>query len=280
MSIKVYMANMPHHKNYNAIINYSKLKLVSDVNECDVVYSPAYSDIILSTDKPIICGPHFSVFPDKHVELITNKKNIIYIMPSEWPKKFWENFKICNGLIIKSIPFGVDTERFKSNNEDTDKKNVFLYIKNRCPEDIYFMINFLQYKNINYRIFDYRSRYNEEDYLNYLKTCKYGVWLDAHESQGFALQEALSCNVPLLVWNVKYMSQEYLSNYENIEATSIPYWDERCGEFFYHYKELENTYNKFINNLDNYKPREYILENLSRDKCEDLFINEILKLSS
>jgi len=281
MTIKVYMANMPHHKNYNAIINYSKLKLVNDISECDVIYSPEYSNIILSTDKPVICGPHFSVFPNEHqINPIKTKKNLIYIQPSEWAKKAWVDFKICNELTIKSVPFGVDTEKFKPNDEGTEnyKNNIFLYIKRRCPNEINFMINFLQKKNVNYKIFDYVSRYNEEEYLEYLKTCKYGVWLDAHESQGFALEEALSCNVPLFVWNVKYMSQEFLSNYKDIEATTIPYWDNRCGEFFYDYNELESTYNKFITNLDNYKPREYILENLSRDKCEELFINEINNL--
>lgn len=281
MTIKVYMANMPHHKNYNAIINYSKLKLVNDISECDVIYSPEYSNIILSTDKPVICGPHFSVFPNEHqINPIKTKKNLIYIQPSEWAKKAWVDFKICNGLTIKSVPFGVDTEKFKPNDEGTEnyKNNIFLYIKRRCPNEINFMINFLQKQNVNYKIFDYVSRYNEEEYLEYLKTCKYGVWLDAHESQGFALEEALSCNVPLFVWNVKYMSQEFLSNYKDIEATTIPYWDNRCGEFFYDYNELESTYNKFITNLDNYKPREYILENLSRDKCQELFINEINNL--
>jgi len=281
MTIKVYMANMPHHKNYNAIINYSKLKLVNDISECDVIYSPEYSNIILSTDKPVICGPHFSVFPNEHqINPIKTKKNLIYIQPSEWAKKAWVDFKICNELTIKSVPFGVDTEKFKPNDEGTEnyKNNIFLYIKRRCPNEINFMINFLQKQNVNYKIFDYVSRYNEEEYLEYLKTCKYGVWLDAHESQGFALEEALSCNVPLFVWNVKYMSQEFLSNYKDIEATTIPYWDNRCGEFFYDYNELESTYNKFITNLDNYKPREYILENLSRDKCEELFINEINNL--
>ena len=52
-------------------------------------------------------------------------------------------------------------------------------------------------------------------FFNYLQNSKYGIWLDAHESQGFALQEALSCNVPLLVWNISSMNQEYNSTYNN-----------------------------------------------------------------
>ena len=99
--------------------------------------------------------------------------------------------------------------------------------------------------------------------------------MDAHESQGFALEEALSCNVPLLIWNVTSMNQEHGSSYSDIPATTIPYWDERCGEYFYSENELENTFNKFVSNIETYKPREYIVDNLSFDVCEQKLINVI-----
>ena len=138
-----------------------------------------------------------------------------------------------------------------------------------------FLENFLRFKNISYRIFSYVDRYDENDYLDYLQNSKYGIWLDAHESQGFALEEALSCNVPLLVWNVNSMNQEYGSNYNNIPATTIPYWDETCGEFFYDSNELNNTFENFISKLDTYKPRDFILNNLSVDICENNLIDLI-----
>ena len=86
-----------------------------------------------------------------------------------------------------------------------------------------------------------------------------------HESQGFAIEEAMSCNVPLLVWDSVYMSQEQGYNYPNIPCTSIPYWDSRCGETFYKKEDLEKTFDIFITKL--YQPREYIMEQLSLEKC-------------
>ena len=53
--------------------------------------------------------------------------------------------------------------------------------------------------------------------------------LDAHESQGFAIQEALFA-IPF-VWNVSSMSQEEGARYQPIPATSIPYWDNSCRIF-------------------------------------------------
>jgi hypothetical protein len=77
-----------------------------------------------------------------------------------------------------------------------------------------------------------------------------------------------------LVWDVTSMGQAYGYNLPNIPATTIPYWDNRCGEKFYNVNDFELTYNKLIENINNYKPREFILENLSIEKCE----NKLIKL--
>jgi glycosyltransferase involved in cell wall biosynthesis len=153
--------------------------------------------------------------------------------------------------------------------------SIFLYYKSRSPEDLSFMLNFLEKLNIHVRVFSYTSKYNEEDYINYLHNSKFGIWLDAHESQGFALEEALSCNVPLFVWNITSLNQEYGSNYPNLPATSIPYWDNRCGESFTTISEIQDKFQIFMDNLTSYKPREYVLENLSMGVCENKLINII-----
>ena len=72
------------------------------------------------------------------------------------------------------------------------------------------------------------------------------------------------------------MNQEYGYNYADIPATVIPYWDERCGEYFYNNTELEKTFDLFISKIETYKPREYILENLSVEKCSERFLELLL----
>jgi len=111
-----------------------------------------------------------------------------------------------------------------------------------------------------------------------LQQSKYGIILDAHESQGFAIEEALSCNVPLLVWSAQTMNQEYQSNYNVIPCTTIPYWDERCGEYFHKVSDLVDAFQLFQVKLENnqYNPRQYILDNLSTSKCAERFM-ELIK---
>ena len=147
-------------------------------------------------------------------------------------------FNVESIIPLKVFYFPVNTKKFKPM-ENIKKEKVFIYFKRRKQEELTFLKKFLHNKNIEFKVFDYVKRYKEEDYLKYLQESKYGIILDAHESQGFAIEEALSCDVPLLVWNVTSMNQEEGINYPDIPATSIPYWDNRCGESFYNKEEFE-----------------------------------------
>ena len=278
-----------HQKNNNAMMNYKNIFLyiidnIEMLNQVDLtlfdcIYSPGISINVNKYPKiKFIFGPHFSVFPEKqHMDIITGNK-IIYIQPSNWVRDIWKYNKLCQNIKVVTLPFGVDTNKFNEIKPLEERNQVFLYYKRRTPSELEVVLNFLKIKGIQPKIFNYELKYNEEDFLNCLNNSKFGIWIDAHESQGFALQEALSCNIPLLVWNVTSMSQEFNSSYSNISATTIPYWDERCGEYFNNEDDLEITFNCFINKINLYKPREYILENLTFDICEQKLIDIIQNL--
>ena len=276
----LYLCNWNHPKNHNALIHYKNIKFTQvttlnsiDLSKFNAVYSP---DISINTNlypnTKFIFGPHFSIFPEKNqIDMISNP-NTIYIQPSEWVVKLWKDYTVCNNLKIKVLPFGVETEKFTEIKPINERNKVFIYYKSRAPQDLEFIKYFLNNKNIEYTVFSCYDKYNEDDYLTYLHDSIYGIWVDAHESQGFALEEALSCNVPLFVWNIKSMNQEYNSTYNDIPATTIPYWDERCGEFFYNNNDIEEKFNLFLSRINTYKPREYVLENLSMEECEKKLI--------
>lgn len=276
--------NSLHHKNkigLELMLQYLKCDYkygtIQDINDYEYIYSP--SNPINSSkypDKKFIFGPHFSVFPNRLLLNIKNiKNNSVYIQPSKWAVNVWKLLNAENYIPLKVFPFPVNIDTFKpDNNEKKDK--VFIYFKRRKPDELSYIETILKNKNIDYKIFDYVKRYNEKDYIKYLQQSKYGIILDAHESQGFAIEEALSCNVPLLVWNTKIMSQEYGSRYPDIPCNTIPYWSEKCGDFFYEQNEFENKLEHFLNKSEQYEPRKYILDNLSVEKCANNFI-ELLK---
>jgi hypothetical protein len=286
-----------HHKNINALRLYKNIDVlyVEDINqlyylplkEFDALFSPCYPiDVSLFPDiKHFIFGPHLTIFPEYHIikPILSNRTDttVSYLLLSKWVKEFWQTYPICKNLSLHDFPFGVDTTRFCDNGGNVPnvpnslKGEVFVYFKRRNPTELYMVLQFLQRHNIPFKVFDYVKTYSEDDYIKCLQNAKYGIWIDAHESQGFALQEALSCNVPLLVWNIKSMKDEYGSSYDDLFATTIPYWDERCGEVFYKSDDFITTFNRFLSGIDcnQYKPREFVLETLSIDVCEKHFMN-------
>ena len=276
-----------HIKNLNFILKCKKIDFTiidwvddfykMDISSFDIVYSPYHPiDVSQYPNTKFIFGPHFSVFPEKnHMDMIKGSTNFVYIQPSEWAANAWINNPLCKDINIQSFAFGVDTEKFSPIKPILEREKVFIYFKYRNPLDLQLIETFLTIKNYDFRIFSYKNRYSEEEYIEYLQNSKFGIWVGGHESQGFALEEALSSDVPLFVWNVKSMKQEYGSNYHDIPATTIPYWDERCGEYFYNPTEIEDKFNIFISKIDTYKPREYILENLTIELCENKLINII-----
>jgi len=286
----LFINNGMHHKNLHAIRNYKNINITEIVNEkeldmynvseYDCIYSPALPiDINKYPETVCLFGPHFGVFPDNKMLGIKSKKSA-FIVPSQWCVDVYSSFKECENLQIKLVPFGVDTERFNETMPIQNRNRVFIYFKGRNPQELFFIENILRVNNVEYRVFSYRDRYDENEYIEYLQNAKYGIWLDAHESQGFALEEALSCNVPLLVWSVTSMNQEYGQHYANVPATTISHWDDSCGEVFYDVNEFGEKINLFLSNLNTYKPREFILEKLSMDVCEQQLINIITKLKN
>jgi hypothetical protein len=279
----LYITTWMHHKNHHALMNYKNIefKMINSIHE---LINPEEYDCVISPSEPIdtskypnakfIFGPHFSVFPDENL-LKIQTKNAVYNNLCDWVRNDWQKSPYCSNIKSITMPFGVDTERFKPTKPINERDKIFVYFKNRHPNELYLLEKYLKTKNIEYKMFHYEHRYHEADYMNYLQESKYGIWLGRHESQGFALQEALSANVPLLVWNVKSMNQEYGCNYEDIPATVVPYWDNTCGETFYNYEELETTHNILLQNIGKYNPRKFIEENLCMEVCEQKLIKTI-----
>lgn len=283
MTYKLYIGpgTWMHSKNkigLDLFISNNFFNLVDNIDDAQIILYmspyPTNSDRVNDIDilsskyknKMIILGPHFSVFPTPYIcNLISPYNNIFFNTLSDWVANFWKKDIKGNINIIK-LPYPVDVKLFNPDNNIEKSNNAFIYLKFRNISEIVNIHNFLLNNNYNVKIFNYEQKYNEEEYISYLKKCSFGVWVGINESQGFALEEALSLNIPLIVYNVKNMGKEkgYEHNelYCNTKSTTIPYWDERCGEVFYNEEDFEKTYINFLIKYENYRPREYILENL------------------
>ena len=190
-------------------------------------------------------------------------------MPCNWVKDKYKRF--LPESILEVWPVGIDTKEFSEVTKSSDQLfDCLIYFKSRSPEELNFVTSLLDSFNQKYALVQY-GNYSEDNFKKIIKNSKYCFSLDDTESQGIALQEIMSSNLPMFVWDVDkwtYRGPEY-----ECPATSVPYWDPMCGEKTSIKEEIKDKFHMFINNLNNYTPRQFILDNLNLEKQAQELIN-------
>jgi hypothetical protein len=236
--------------------------------------------------NPIIAGIGLMTHPSEWPDLFKQYPVATYLQHSEWTRNIYAARYGTDKCGI--WPAGIDTEKW-SPAEQTEKKiDVLVYSKimwdkQRTNEDLKApIIKKLEQKGLSYREIIY-GQYDENAFHDLLLQSRSMLFLCEHESQGFALCEALSMNVPVLAWDQGYWLDPNRFKWgedELVPATSVPYFDERCGMRFKNLEAFDNLFERFWIKIGNkgFKPREYILENLTLKKSAErmlAIINEI-----
>jgi hypothetical protein len=174
------------------------------------------------------------------------------------------------------LPFAVDVNKFTP----SEKTGLpVIYIKRR---DVAFLDTIIQKIKSNVIIFDYSKGYDENYFIECISKAPYAIWLGITESQGFAFQEILSCNTPIFVFDCKSARPKNdpgnpLENYlpgHPLTGTTASYFDESCG-FVSSDENWGSDIVNFLDNLNNYSPRNFVINNLSPDACRKAWITKL-----
>ena len=207
-----------------------------------------------------IIGPQVWMFDGYGQFLIENQNYYKRIIaPSEWVKnKFITKFNLPED---KLAVWPVGIEEF--NNIREPNYDCLIYFKRRDQSELDAVKKFLVSNDLSYRMVEYGT-YGEDGFKQLVNSAKFCFLINGTESQGIAVQEIMSMGVPIIAWDIK----EWLDQGEayRVPATSIPYWDERCGEVFFNKDELEETFSKFYATINEYDPKSFIRDNLSFSK--------------
>lgn len=231
----------------------------------------ALREVVKLNDVFPVIGPNLYVTP-RQIPTDMDLSKTLYLHPSPWVIDMWREGGF-NRAPLKAWPTGIDTDEFVPY-RDT-KTEVVIYFKERYSEELAYIENILTNQKISYSVLHY-GHYNETEYHSKLATAKYLIWLGRQESQGIALEEALSTNVPILVWDVPKLGHwqsnpEAMAVFNDQEnnftgATSAYYFDSKCGIIVRDRIDLEKSILSLENNYQTYNPRQYITENLSLAK--------------
>lgn len=275
-----------HHKNVEGIermcksmsIMFEKTNDRNRLNTVDYDYLWLPLIFVSPDDIPenvyILYGPQYFVFPDN--SWLSGPRNekwskrCVFTVLSEWNCIVHKEFIQESVIQMKAIPFGV--------NDAISCERIFppiydciIYFKNRYPS---LLENVVSSKGLIYRVFSYGS-YSNDDFLNSLRQSKFCIWIGSHESQGFAFQECMMTNTPMLVLDATSMFDEYnghnmiyssLLGTKELKATSATCWTDECGE--------KCTLDNFLEKLEliqsrfeSYNPRKVIVEQRSDKVC-------------
>ena len=256
--------NGPHKVVDNLIKSLDQEKIGYAINEekyehnfliqYDAVAHEKHSKIEQETT---IIGPQVWLF-DGYGQFLIENQNYYkkLIAPSQWVKdKFINKFNLPEEKIA-IWPVGI--EEFDNVREPS--YDCLIYFKRRDESELSAVKKFLVSRGLSYRMVEYGG-YDEIGFRNLVNQAKFCFLINGTESQGIAVQEIMSMGVPIIAWDIK----EWLDQGEayRVPATSVPFWDERCGEKFYSIDKLEETFDNFYARINDYDPKAYVKENLS-----------------
>ena len=256
--------NGPHKVVDNLIKSLEQEKIDYAINEekyehnfliqYDAIAHEKHSKIEQETT---IIGPQVWLF-DGYGQFLIENQNYYkkLIAPSQWVKdKFISKFNLPENKIVV-WPVGI--EEFDNVREPS--YDCLIYFKRRDESELSAVKKFLVSRGLSYRMVEYGG-YDEVGFRNLINQAKFCFLINGTESQGIAVQEIMSMGVPIIAWDIK----EWLDQGEayRVPATSVPFWDERCGEKFYSIDKLEETFDNFYARINEYSPKDFIRDNLS-----------------
>lgn len=195
---------------------------------------------LVNKKRPVILAIGFGDFAE--YEYILDKYNVIgCIQHSNWVADLVAQATSCPRDLIRLWPAGISTDFWQSTHDE--KHQILIYKKlhtlplekQRSVESaIGKLCNHLISRGIPYKVIVYGS-YQPEYYRDELSKSVGLVFFSPSESLGFAILEALSCDVPVLAWSpgswscsMQHLSSKILS----VSCSSAPCLDESSGQIF------------------------------------------------
>lgn len=228
--------------------------------------------------NPIVAGIGLMTHPSEWPTLCSDYPVVRYLQHSAWCDAVYRPYF---GDRCAIWPVGIDTARWQPAplarktldflfydkihwDRDTRERELFAPLRAKLDQ------TGLSHETLRY------GHYEPAAFRAALARARALVFLSAHESQGIAVEEAMSSGVPVFAWDPGFVEdpERFRWSQPVIPATSVPYFDDRCGMRFRDAAEFSTRLPEFLERLaaGRLAPRDYILEHLTLEKCSRHFM--------
>ncbi len=203
----------------------------------------------------LIAGPCIVTSPLEHNKILASPEIDRIVVPSEWVRNFYAHQIPNIADKIRVWPAGVSTS------EPSSKSGpIIIYDKNFSTESLSEAFAAISSLSLESRTFTYGT-FKKDEYLKALRSAPLMIYLSRSESQGIALQEAWTRDVPTLIpysgtW--KSLGHEWKDDMIN-----APYLTDATGSFYKNKDELSQLIQTITKGSSPFAPKAYCDVHLS-----------------
>lgn len=223
----------------------------------------------------LVAGPNLVVTPLEADGILCAPEVDVVVTPCQWVSEWYVSLAPQLESKVMEWPVGIDTDFWcPDTTVHSDKPRQWLIYDKTREEDkavLKAVQSELDRRGEPYEVIVY-VRYTQEYYRSLLRRSKAMIVLSPSESQGIAQMEAWACDVPVFVWDRHRIEWKDLV-FDGPSASSSPYLSAECGMRFSNQQDLDDILDQFVQNLEHFSPREYMLRNFTLSKAALSYVN-------
>ena len=225
--------------------------------------------------NPAMLGPALFDHPMLAPCLMEDPRFRIYLLHSQW---IYDMYHPYYGDACAKWYAGIDTEQWPDTTDHAKDIDFLIYDKIRWDHGrleaalLKPIQDLLQRRGLRTEVVRYKL-YDHATYRRLLERSRAMIFLCEHETQGFAYQEAMAANVPVLAWDNGYWLDPLWRRFDAkmTPASSVPFFSSDCGERFADLAEFEPALNRFLHRMPSLTPRKFVCENLSMKQSAETY---------
>ncbi|CAM8436910.1 GT4_PimA-like domain containing protein [Candidatus Methylopumilus universalis] len=212
----------------------------------------------------LLVGPNVVTLPEDENSILANRSIDKIIVPSEWIKeKYLRHPKLSRNKIY-TWPAGVNID-FWIPAKKTKRNIVLIYIKNKSF-NMSPLLSILHVLGLRFEVIFY-GNYSESYYRKLLNKSLFMIYIASSESQGIALLESWSMDVPTFIFKDKFT---IIKGIKFSKFSPAPYLTSATGQFWNSIGGLKRLISSFTH--QKYQPRSYVLQYMTDKICASNFI--------